>query len=125
MRITSILTAFAVVLIFGSAVPQSAEAGWNRDRAPSGWGQTRTVKHYVYYPRYRHRYKVHPHTDPYAYHYEPRGYYTKSSSRYWKPADKVNRHTRGHRHSRRRAKHHRFKYKAAWGHKHSRRRHRR
>lgn len=61
-----------------------ADAGW--DRRPSGWGKEREVKHWVYYPRYRHKYKYHPYTDPYAYQYSPRGYYPYYNSHYWRPA---------------------------------------
>lgn len=118
MRIMSIAAVFAVVLAFGLASVSPAEAGWRRDRTPDGWGRTRTVTHHVYYPRYRHVYRVHPHTDPYAYYYEPRGYYTKSSSRYWRPARKVrkprSRNVYGHK----------YRYKPAWGYKWAKRRHR-
>ena len=112
MRCKSLLAAFAVILSAAVIMPGGAEAGWRRASPPDGWGRTRTVNHYIYYPRYRHIYRVHPHTDPYAYHYEPRGYYTRSSSRYWRPAHKVHRH---HKISGA----HRYRYHKAWGYKKS------
>ena len=118
MRFKSLLAALAVVLSVAMIVPGSAEAGWRRSSVPDGWGRTRTINHYIYYPRYRHVYRVHPHTDPYAYYYEPRGYYTKSSSRYWRRADRVHRHhkVRGH---------HKYRYHPAWGYKKARKSRRR
>ena len=119
MRVKSLSAALAIILVFGLAAVQPAQAGWLRDHLPDGWGSTRKVTHHIYYPRYAHVYRVHPHTDPYAYRYEPRGYYTHSSSRYWRHAHRV------HRHAPRRAHHHKYRYKAAWGYKKSRRHHRR
>jgi len=116
MRFRSLSAVLAAVLVSALAASQSAEAGWWRERAPDGWGTTRDITHHVYYPRYRHIYRVHPHTDPYAYYYEPRGYYTNSSSRYWRPAYKV--HRPGHRN----IAGHKYRYHAAWGHRKSRRR---
>lgn len=68
---------------FGLALmPVAAEAG---HRAPRGWGHVQTVHHYGYYPRYHHYYHVHYRTDPYAYRWEPRGYYPYYNSGYWRP----------------------------------------
>lgn len=119
MRFYSLTAVVAAALVMGLAATQAAQAGWFRDRVPGGWGTTRKVTHHVYYPRYRHVYKVHGATDPYAYYYEPRGYYTNSTSRYWRPAHKVRRP------SHRNIRGHKYRYHAAWGYKKSKRRHRR
>lgn len=84
MRIKSLLAAVMAALCFTAAVPQSADAfHWKRHDRPDGWGHARTVRHWVYYPRYRHVYYGHRYTDPYAYRYEPRGYYPYYNSGYW------------------------------------------
>ena len=113
MRFKIILAALAVMVPAAAIAPDTADAGWRRSPVPDGWGRTRPINHYIYYPRYRHVYRVHPHTDPYAYHYEPRGYYTKSSSRYWRRAGLVHRHheVRGR---------YKYRYHKSWGYKKSR-----
>lgn len=84
MRIKTLLSALAVALTFAVAAPQSADAfHWKRHDRPQGWGHARTVRHWVYYPRYRHVYVGHRYTDPHAYRYAPRGYYPYYNSRYW------------------------------------------
>ena len=86
MRLKSLLALAAIALSFGIAAPQSASAfGWDRPDQPAGWGRLRTVRHWVYYPRYNHVYLTHRATDPYAYSYEPRGYYPYYNSGYWGP----------------------------------------
>lgn len=96
MRMKAVLAALIVAFAAVLASPQAADAGGLfRDRAPSGWGTERTVRHYVYAPRYRHTYRVHAGTDRYAYRYEPRGYYPYYNSGYWRPrhlVQKRNRH---------------------------------
>lgn len=84
MRIKSILVALALIAATVLALPQSASAGFRHHARPDGFGRTRVVHHYVYRPRYEHRY--HYHGDPYFYRYEPRGYYPYYNSRYWVPA---------------------------------------
>ncbi|MEQ8825195.1 MAG: hypothetical protein RIC14_12555 [Filomicrobium sp.] len=81
----------ATMLVAG---PQGAEAGGWRERAPAGWGKTREVRHHVYRPRYRHVYRYHRKTDPYAYRYEPRGYYPYYNSGYWRPSRVVRKRYR-------------------------------
>ena len=86
MRLKSLLALAATVLSLGLAAPQSAEAfGYNRPDQPAGWGRVRTVRHWVYYPRYNNQYLTQYVTDPYAYSYEPRGYYPYYNSGYWGP----------------------------------------
>ena len=85
MRQRIFAAAFAVLAVFGLA-SKPAHATCYNDCAPRGWGHVRTVTHYGYYPRYQHVYAVHYVTDPYAYHYEPRGYYPYYNSGYWRPA---------------------------------------
>ena len=93
------------VLALALASPKSAEAfGWHRTAEPAGWGRMRTVRHWVYHPRYQHVYHNHTATDPYAYRTEPRGYYPYYNSNYWRPAHTV-----------RRNRHHLPPYYAAWG----------
>ncbi|MCH9807666.1 MAG: hypothetical protein K0U74_08050 [Alphaproteobacteria bacterium] len=82
------LCAVVTALVVSMPLPVEAGGSW-RDRGPSGWGVTREVRHRVYRPRYRHVYEYHRHTDPYAYRYEPRGYYPYYNSGYWRPAHVV------------------------------------
>ncbi|MEO1281407.1 MAG: hypothetical protein AAFV69_06700 [Pseudomonadota bacterium] len=94
MRIQAVLAALIVAVAAIITGPKTADAGGLfGDRAPAGWGTERTVRHYVYAPRYRHSYRFHNGTDPYAYRYEPRGYYPYYNSGYWRP-----RHTVKKRH---------------------------
>jgi hypothetical protein len=86
MRLNNMLAAVVAVIGAGAALSSPAEA-WHRK--PAGWGEVQTVTHYGYYPRYNHVYKVHYRTDPYAYQYEPRGYYPYYNSGYWRPAAEV------------------------------------
>ncbi len=96
------------------AGPQESQAGGWRDRAPEGWGRSREIRHYVYRPRYRHVYRFRAETDPYAYRYEPRGYYPYYNSGYWRPAHVI----RKRRYLRRPP------YYKAWGENRRRYRHR-
>jgi hypothetical protein len=97
MRLHSMLAAVAAVLSLAIASPKPAQAfDFDRPHVPSGWGQERTVRHWVYYPRYHHVFLTHavtdPHkADPFAYHYEPRGYYPYYNSGYWKKRHDVAR----------------------------------
>ena len=90
-----LLTVLAVLLAGLVVIPASAEAGHRRH--PHGWGHERAVVHYGYYPRYRHIYVTHPATDPYAYRYEPRGYYPYYNSGYWLPAHEMRKKRRHYR----------------------------
>lgn len=102
VRIKSIFAALAALLALVVAVPEQASAGFGHHHR-DGWGTKRVVRHFVYYPNYRHHYATHSATDPYAYRYEPRGYYPYYNSGYWGPA-RVKRF-RGHL----------PKYYASWG----------
>lgn len=87
MRFKSLLAVLAMLVAMFLAAPLPAEAGgFHRHDAPRGWGHAPVVRHWVYYPRYQHRYYAHSYTDPYAYRYEPRGYYPHYNSNYWVPA---------------------------------------
>jgi hypothetical protein len=88
MRFKSLLALALTVLTLGVvAAPQSASAHfWDRPDNPGGWGHIRTIRHWVYYPRYNHEYLKHDATDRYAYHASPRGYYPYYNSCYWGPA---------------------------------------
>jgi hypothetical protein len=90
MRQRILAAAFAVFAVLGFAA-QPASATCRYGCAPAGWGTVRTVQHWGYYPRYQHVYSVHYATDPYAYHYEPRGYYPYYNSGYWRPAAEMRR----------------------------------
>ncbi len=81
--LAALIAAFAAL---GLASQQPAEATCRYGCAPAGWGTVRTVQHWGYYPRYNHVYSVHAVTDPYAYRYEPRGYYPYYNSGYWRSA---------------------------------------
>jgi hypothetical protein len=90
MRFKTMIAMVAAVLALGLASPRSAEAfGWHRAAEPSGWGRMRTIRHWVYHPRHHHVYHTHVATDPYAYRYEPRGYYPYYNSGYWRPAHEM------------------------------------
>ena len=116
MRSKFFVVALVALAAICTAFTSPASAfGWHRHEPPHGWGRTRAVRHWVYYPRYAHHYYVHRRTDPYAYRYEPRGYYPYYGSGYWRPSRRVRRH-RGYRAPR---------YYPAWGHYKRRWRHRR
>ena len=111
MRFTYLVAAAAAALCVGLAQPGPASAfNFDRDNPPEGWGRSRVVNHWVYYPRYVHSY----HVDPYAYQYSPRGYYPYYNSGYWRPAHVIRE--RNHQHY-----HHwnvqapRYKYYPSWG----------
>lgn len=92
MRLKSILAVAAALACIGLSNPGTASASdLDRDR-PDGWGHTRTIRHHVYYPRYRHVYYV----DPYAYQYSPRGYYPYYNAGYWVPAGVLRERNRVH-----------------------------
>lgn len=106
MRLKNLLVAVLGLLAAAVTMPQTASAlDFDRPDQPRGWDRMRTVRHWVYYPHYRHQYLRHTATDPHAYQYSPRGYYPYYNSGYWGPA--------------RRARHnyHLPKYYAAWGSK--------
>lgn len=81
MRKFTFLALLAALTAFGGLLAGPAEAGHRR-----GWHHDRVVVHYGYTPRYHHVYAREVYVDPYAYRYEPRGYYPYYNSRYWKPA---------------------------------------
>ena len=85
------IAAAAAALVLSSPQPASA---FDRDRpdTPSGWVGVRHIRHWVYYPRYQHYYLSHGQTDPFAYDYEPRGYYPAYNTGYWKPRSQVALH---------------------------------
>jgi hypothetical protein len=87
IRGLAIVVALAVPFLFTSG-PAAAD-GWHHRRAPAGYGTVQTVRHWGYYPRYRHVTSFHYVTDPYLYRYEPRGYYPYYNSGYWRPAAEV------------------------------------
>jgi hypothetical protein len=103
MRLKSLLIAGFGLLTLAITSPASAYF-WDRPDQPRGWDNMRTVRHWVYYPRYNHVYLRHGATDPHAYSYSPRGYYPYYNSGYWVPAHKIRRHRR-----------HLPPYYAAWG----------
>jgi len=91
MRQIPLLSLAAALALVTGVLAGPAEATHRRS---SGWGHERTVAHYGYYPRYRHVYAGY--TDPYAYRYEPRGYYPYYNSGYWKPAHVMRLRKRRH-----------------------------
>jgi hypothetical protein len=101
MRLKSVLAALVAVEAFD----------FDRPHPPQGWVQDREVRHWVYYPRYHHVYLTHAAThshkaDPYAYRYEPNGYYPYYNSGYWKKRHEI---------ARNRPHHSQPKYYAGWG----------
>jgi hypothetical protein len=108
MRKKSLLAVAVAVIAAGLAAPTTADAfGWSRHSEPEGWGRLRTIRHWVYYPRYTHVTLTHAGTDPYAYRYEPRGYYPFYNSGYWTKASEMR--------ARRRARFIHPPYHSAWG----------
>ena len=97
MRWKKLALKVLAVLSFGlvGLLPASA-TDLHRTMPPDGWGHQRVVKHYVYYPRYTHVYKVHGVTDPYAYRPEHRGYYPAYNSGYWRPAHEMRNRPKPH-----------------------------
>ena len=91
MRKFALLALLAMLTAFSGLMAGPAEAGHRR-----GWNADRTVVHYGYYPRYRHVYARKYYVDPYAYRYEPRGYYPYYNSGYWKPAHVMRKRKRRH-----------------------------
>lgn len=111
MRIARLMM-FVLSIAGGLAIgATSAKAGkWfyngvHHKYAPSGWGHVQPVTRWVYRPKYRHRYKLHSHQDPYRYRYQPRGYYPYYNSGYWRSRRSVVRRYK-FRHPR---------YHQAWG----------
>ena len=86
--------AAVAMLAVGLLSPTGASAFVDGDRpiAPRGWAGPQTVRHWVYYPRYRNFYYTNGQTDPFAYRYEPHGYYPYYNSGYWKPRSQVPLH---------------------------------
>lgn len=79
----------ALVFGLGLSSPEKAQATDWYHRAPAGYGTIQTVHHWGYYPRYNTVYSVEYTTDPYLYHYEPRGYYPYYNSGYWRPLAEI------------------------------------
>lgn len=90
----SLLALVALASAFFAIAETASAADWGRPDVPRGFGHTRTVRHWVYYPRYRNVYFSHYATDPYYYQYTPRGYYPYYNSGYW-GAPRIHRF-RGH-----------------------------
>jgi hypothetical protein len=73
------------VAMGGLGLASSAQASdHDRSDAPAGWKGQQAVRHWVYYPRYRHHYYTNGQTDPFGYDYEANGYYPYYNSGYWK-----------------------------------------
>lgn len=110
MRLKVLVALLCAIMGLSAAATGRAEAfGWHRDR-PDGGGKVRTINHHVYYPRYRHVYRV----DPYAYRYSPRGYYPYYNAGYWRPAYKVRKRAYLH-YYKWNSRPPRFRYHASWG----------
>lgn len=113
MSIKRAFATLAVALGLSAALLGPAEAFGDRHRGDHG--ATRTIHHHVYRPHYRHVYHYHrPTIDPYAYRYEPRGYYPYYASNYWVPA-RVLRERKAYRAAHTYRGHHRYRYYQAWG----------
>ena len=80
---------FALAVLVAGAGGTASAFDHKRSESPEGWGRERTVRHWVYHPRYHHVYHSHGATDPYAYRYEPRGYYPYYNSGQWRPRGHV------------------------------------
>ena len=90
MRIRGLFALAAGALTLVMATPEPASAfDLDRPHSPRGWHHEQSVRHWVYYPRYQHYYLANGSTDPYAYRYQPSGYYPYYNSAYWKPRNCV------------------------------------
>lgn len=107
MRLNHVFAFIAalVLAVIVSALAASA-GGVDKTDVPHGWAHERVVRHWVYYPRYHHIYHSNTATDPYAYQYQPRGYYPYYNSGYWRPRHLVAKNRAHFRHP---------KYYQAWG----------
>jgi hypothetical protein len=88
MRIKALLSLGLAALASGLGLGLAAEPAAAFDFTtppPAGWGHEQVVKHWVYYPRYHHVYRVHRGTDPYAYRSRRVGYYPYYGTGYWRP----------------------------------------
>jgi hypothetical protein len=99
MRRIALLALVVAMTAVTGMLARPAEAGHRLYRDAD-----RVVVHYGYYPRYRHVYVT---EDPYAYRYEPRGYYPYYNSGYWKSAREMRLRKRRH--------YNHPPYYAAWG----------
>jgi hypothetical protein len=109
MRLKCLFAAAIAAVAVALASPVPGHAFGDRDK-PHGWGKTRHIHHWVYYPRYVHHYKV----DPYAYQYSPRGYYPYYGSAYWQKASYVKWRNRLH-YNKWNTEPPRFAYYKSWG----------
>ena len=65
MRLKSLAAALFGLMSIGVASSTPASAfHWDRPDQPAGWSHSRTVRHWVYYPRYNHVYLRSGYTDP-------------------------------------------------------------
>lgn len=92
MRLKSMIAMATAVLALGLASPRPAEAhGWHRAAEPAGWSRLRAIRHSVHGLRHHRVYHTDIAPDPYAYRYEPRGYYPYYNSGQWRPAREMRR----------------------------------
>jgi hypothetical protein len=87
MRFRLSWAVFAAVLISGAMAPQPAHAiflWYDEDSRGAGLGPSSAAQYRVRAPRYY--YRLHSYEDPFAYRYEPRGYYPYYGAGYWRPA---------------------------------------
>jgi len=116
MRLKNLLAVAAAVFTLGLATTEPASAfGDHRSGRPDGWGTERVINHWIYAPRFHHVYRVHGRTDPYAYQYQPRGYYPYYGSHYWRPAQELR--FRNRTHYKLPAYHAGWGYPKSWDHK--------
>jgi len=111
MSMKRAFASLALALGLGAAVQSPAAAFDDHCRR---CGESRVIHHHVYYPHYRHVY--HYYADPYAYRYEPRGYYPYYNSGYWIASRELRaRYAYRRAHAYPYYQDHKFKYYAAWG----------
>ncbi len=110
MRSKSVLALVVSVLSLGFFAPSTSHAfGWHRGSPPAGWGRVQPVRHWVYYPRYKHTYRTHSVTAPYAYRYKRPRYHPYYNSGYWRSARAMR--------SRHRVRYVHPRYNRAWGYR--------
>jgi hypothetical protein len=94
--VTNLATAATISIGFAASVGSATAGSFDLSRAPEQPRYERFINHYIYKPRYVHRYHTAPHGDPYAYRYARRAYYPYTGSHYWVASEQMHNRYRYH-----------------------------